>query len=151
MITKNQVEDLPSTIGIYLFKKEKIINYIGKSINIKARISSHLENAKLDNKERLIVNNSNTIETITTESEFKALILEAKLIRELQPKYNSIWKDDKSPLYIKITIKDNFPKVLITRKEYEIESLYFGPFSSVRMVEKILNDVRRIVPFCTQK
>ena len=151
MITKNQVEDLPSTIGIYLFKKEKIINYIGKSINIKARISSHLENAKLDNKERLITHNSNIIETITTESEFKALILEAKLIRELQPKYNSIWKDDKSPLYIKITIKNKFPKVVITRKETDKQSLYFGPFSSVRMVEKIINDIRRITPFCTQK
>ena len=151
MITKNQVKDLPSTIGLYLFKKDKIINYIGKSVNIKARISSHLENAKLDNKERLITHNSNIIETITTESEFKALILEAKLIRELQPKYNSIWKDDKSPLYIKITIKDEFPKVVITRKETDKQNLYFGPFSSVRMVEKIINDIRRITPFCTQK
>ena len=78
-----------------MFKKTEEINYIGKSVNIKARVSSHLENAKLDNKERLIVNNSNTIEIIATESEFKALIIEAKLIREFQPKYNSIWKDDK--------------------------------------------------------
>ena len=151
MVTKNQVKDLPNTIGLYLFKKNKIINYIGKSVNIKARVSSHLENAKLDNKERLIVDNSDTVETITTESEFKALILEAKLIRELQPKYNSIWKDDKSPLYIKITIKEEFPKVLITRKETDNKALYFGPFSSVRMVEKIVNDIRKIVPFCTQK
>src|SRR3990170_4628832 len=117
MITRKQIEHLPSTIGIYLFKKDREINYIGKSINIKARVSSHLENAKLDNKERLIIENSNKIETIITESEFKALILEAKLIRELQPKYNSIWKDDKSPLYIKITIKEEFPKIIITRKE----------------------------------
>ncbi|MDO8741827.1 MAG: GIY-YIG nuclease family protein, partial [Candidatus Roizmanbacteria bacterium] len=132
MITRNQIKDLPSTIGLYLFKKDKIINYIGKSVNIKARVFSHLENAKLDNKERLIVNNSNTIETIATESEFKALISEAKLIKEFQPKYNSICKDDKSPLYIKITIQDKFPKVIITRKEFDKQSLYFGPFSSVR-------------------
>lgn len=151
MITRKQIEHLPSTIGIYLFKKDREINYIGKSINIKTRVSSHLENAKLDNKERLIIHNSNTIETITTESEFKALILEAKLIRELQPKYNSIWKDDKSPLYIRITVKDEFPKVVITRKETDKQSLYFGPFSSVRMVEKIINDIRRITSFCTQK
>ncbi len=151
MITRKQIEQLPSTIGIYLFKKDREINYIGKSVNIKARVSSHLENAKLDNKERLIIHNSNTIETITTESEFKALILEAKLIRKLQPKYNSIWKDDKSPLYIKITIKDEFSKVVITRKETDKQNLYFGPFSSVRMVEKIINDIRRITPFCTQK
>ena len=151
MITKSQANNLPNTIGLYLFKNNKTINYIGKSVNIKARILSHLENAKLDNKERLIIKNSNKIGTIITESEFKALILEAKLIRELQPKYNSIWKDDKSPLYIKITAKVEFPKVLITRKESDTKSLYFGPFSSVRMVEKIINDIRRIIPFCTQK
>ncbi len=151
MIIRNQVKDLPSTIGVYLFKKNKIINYIGKSVNIKARVFSHLENAKLDNKERLIIHNSDTVETITTESEFKALIIEAKLIKEFQPKYNSIWKDDKSPLYIKITTRDKFPKVIITRKEFDKQSLYFGPFSSVRMVEKIINDIRRIIPFCTQK
>ena len=151
MINKSQINNLPNTIGLYLFKKDKIINYIGKSVNIKVRVFSHLENAKLDNKERLIIHNSNTIETITTESEFKALILEAKLIRELQPKYNSIWKDDKSPLYIKITIQEEFPKLIVTRKESDGQSLYFGPFSSVRMVEKIVNDIRRITPFCTQK
>ena len=150
MITKSQIDNLPSTIGIYFFKNDKVVNYIGKSVNIKARVSSHLENAKLDNKEKLIIKNSNIVEAVATESEFKALILEAKLIRELQPKYNSIWKDDKSPLYIKITVKEELPKIMITRKPSD-RSLCFGPFSSVRMVEKIINDIRRIIPFCTQK
>ncbi len=151
MITKKQIKQLPSTIGVYLFKKDKIINYIGKSVNIRARVSSHLENAKLDNKERLIIDNSNTIKIIPTESEFKALILEAKLVRELQPKYNSIWKDDKSPLYIKITIKDKFPKIFLTRRETNMDNLYFGPFSSTRTAETIVSDIRKIIPFCTQK
>ena len=150
MVTRNQIDNLPSTIGLYLFKKDNIINYIGKSVNIKMRVLSHLENTKLDNKEKLIIESSNKIETIVTESEFKALLLEAKLIRELQPKYNSIWKDDKSPLYIKITSKDEYPKVLITRKPSD-KFLYFGPFSSVKMAEKIINDIRKIIPFCTQK
>jgi len=151
MINKNQIDNLPNTIGLYLFKNNETINYIGKSVNIKARVLSHLENAKLDKKESLIIENSNKIETIIADSEFKALILEAKLIRELQPKYNSIWKDDKSPLYIKITHNDEFPKILITRRESNKQNLYFGPFSSVRMVEKIINDIRHIIPFCTQK
>ena len=151
MITRSQIDSLPSMIGLYLFKNNESINYIGKSVNIKARVISHLENAKLDNKERLIIENSNKIEVIIADSEFKALILEAKLIRELQPKYNSIWKDDKSPLYIKISIADEFPKITIVRKESEERSLYFGPFSSVKMVEKIINDIRHIIPFCTQK
>ena len=153
MITKNRVNDLPSTIGIYLFKNGKIINYIGKSVNIRARVFSHLENAKLDSKERLIIENSKSVETITTESEFKALILEAKLIRELQPKYNSILKDDKSPLYIKITVKDEYPKIFLVRKPSfaKASNLYFGPFSSTKITETIINDIRRIIPFCTQK
>lgn len=151
MITRSQIDSLPSMIGLYLFKNNENINYIGKSVNIKARVISHLENAKLDNKERLIIENSNRIEIIITDSEFKALLLEAKLIRELQPKYNSIWKDDKSPLYIKISISDEYPKISIIRKESDKKSIYFGPFSSVKMVEKILNDIRHIIPFCTQK
>ena len=161
MITKKHIKKLPSIIGIYLFKKNKIVNYIGKSVNIKARISSHLENAKLDNKERLIIDSSNKIEVIPTESEFKTLILEAKLIRKFQPKYNSIWKDDKSPLYIKITIKEEYPKIFLIRKpsfakaskgkELNKNSLYFGPFSSTRTAETIISDIRKITPFCTQK
>ena len=142
MITRKEIETLPNTIGIYLFKKDKTINYIGKSVNIKARLLSHLENSKLDNKERSMIINSNKIETIVTESEFKALILETKLIGEFQPKYNSIWKDDKSPLYIKVTIKNEFPKILITRKPASVkatadeESLYFGPFLLIKKEEK---------------
>ncbi|EKE15445.1 MAG: hypothetical protein ACD_12C00015G0001 [uncultured bacterium] len=151
MITRSQIDSLPSMIGLYLFKNNKSINYIGKSVNIKARVISHLENAKLDNKERLIIENSNKIEVIIADSEFKALILEAKLIRELQPKYNFIWKDDKSPLYIMISTTEEYPKITITRKPSEKKSLYFGPFSSVKMVEKIINDIRHIIPFCTQK
>lgn len=153
MITRDNIDNLPNTIGIYFFKNNNVINYIGKSVNIKARVLSHLENTRIDNKEKLIIENSNVIETIITESEFKALIMEAKLIREFQPKYNAIWKDDKSPLYIKITIKDEFPKVFIIRKPDPVDNhnLYFGPFSSMRMVEKILKDIRHIIPFCTQK
>lgn len=151
MITRSQIDSLPSMIGLYLFKNDESINYIGKSVSIKARVISHLENAKLDNKERLIIENSNKVEIMIVDSEFKALLLEAKLIRELQPKYNSIWKDDKSPLYIKISISDEYPKITVIRKESDEKSLYFGPFSSVKMVEKILNDIRHIIPFCTQK
>lgn len=161
MITRKEIGRLPNTIGIYIFKKDEAINYIGKSVNIKARVSSHLENSKLDNKERLIINNSDTIKVITTESEFKALILEAKLIREFQPKYNSIWKDDKSPLYIKLTMKEKYPKVFLTRKPSSAEAtegkktdkqnLYFGPFSSTRTAVTIISDIRKIIPFCTQK
>ena len=132
MITKKQIVPLPSTFGVYLFKKDNEVLYVGKSNNIKARVKSHLENAKLDRKEYLIVSQSTTVETVTTESEFKALILEAELIKKYLPKYNVIWRDNKSYLYIKITIKENFPKIYLSRKEHDPKSLYFGPFGSYR-------------------
>lgn len=153
MIDKNIINFLPSTIGVYFFKKKETILYIGKSINIKARVKSHIENAKLDRKEFLIVNNSDSVESIVVDNEFNALILESELIKKYQPKYNVIWKDGKSYLYIKITIKDEFPKILLSRKPNfkNIDSLYFGPFSSTRTVRSLISDIRKIVPFCTEK
>ncbi|MBI3366351.1 GIY-YIG nuclease family protein [Candidatus Roizmanbacteria bacterium] len=153
-------DHLPTTTGIYLFKKADTFLYVGKSINIRARVRSHFENAKLDIKESLIVNNSDHIETIVTDSEFKALLLEAETIQKYHPKYNVIWKDNKSHLYIKITIRDKYPKVLLVRKpqianvskgnQNDRKSQYFGPYSSVRTTSMLLREIRKIIPFCTQ-
>ncbi|MFH0979570.1 MAG: GIY-YIG nuclease family protein [Candidatus Roizmanbacteria bacterium] len=151
MITREKINNLPSTFGVYIFKKKDQVLYIGKSINIRARVKSHLENAKLDRKESLIVENSDHIESIIVENEFQSLILEPQLIKKYRPKYNVVWKDDKSYLYIKVTIKDNYPKLLLSRRENDHRSLYFGPFSSVKVVESLINDIRHIISFCTQK
>lgn len=151
MITIDQIDKCPGDIGVYLFKNKNRILYIGKSVNIKARVKSHFENAKLDAKERLIISGSNNIESIVIDSEYEALILESELIKKHRPKYNVIWKDGKSYLYIKVTVKDKYPKVLLSRKENDGRSLYFGPFSSSRVVESLINDIRHIVPFCTEK
>jgi len=151
MIDKKLVNLLPSTFGVYLFKKKDKILYIGKSINIKARVLSHFKNALMDKKEFLIVNLSDSVESKVTENEFKALLLESYLIKKYQPKYNAICKDGKSYLYIKITIKNDFPKILLCRKENDQKSIYFGPFSSVKVATELINDIRHIIPFCTQK
>lgn len=148
---REDANKLPTTTGVYIFKRDEHILYIGKSINLKARVLSHIENAKIDIKEAGIITNSNVIEYIVTDSEFKALILEAQLIRKHKPKYNSRWRDDKSPLYIKITIKDTYPKIYTIRKEFDGKSKYFGPFPSVKSIYEILREIRRVFPFCTQK
>src|SRR3990172_1230144 len=114
-LTKKEALSLPPSTGVYFFKKYDEILYVGKALSIKSRILSHLENAKLDLKEALILKNSNKIEYTLTDSEFKALLLESTLIRKYKPKYNSRWKDDKSYLYIKITVKDEYPKVFTVR------------------------------------
>jgi len=151
MLAKKQIDSLPSTYGVYLFKKGNQVLYIGKSINIKTRVRSHWENARLDKKENLIISQATTVESIPSQSEFKALILESQLIKKYLPKYNVIWKDNKNFLYIKITVKEKFPKVLLCRKEDDGNSLYFGPFSSTRIAGTLIRDIRQIIPFCTQK
>lgn len=144
-------KELPSTCGIYIFKKGRVYLYVGKSVNLRARVSSHMENAKLDEKEASIVGQSDHIVYVATDSEFKALILESKLIQSYRPRYNTVWKDDKSYLYVKISVREPYPKIFIVRKENDGKSRYFGPFSSVRTVETILRKVRKIFPYCAQK
>ena len=150
MIHKEQIQALPKTIGLYIFKDGETILYIGKSINIRERVTSHFERIDIDAKERAIIEGSDRVEYIVCQSEFSALILESKLIQEYKPKYNVIWRDDKSYLYIKIPLKDPFPRISIVRKEDDGKSLYFGPFSSTKDVRFLLRCIRTIVPFCTQ-
>ena len=110
-----------------------------------------MPNSKIDPKERREIETADDIECIETVSEFKALLLEAELIKTHHPKYNVRWKDDKSYFYIKITIKDPYTKIMLSRRENDKKSLYFGPFSSTQSVYEVLREVRKIFPFCTQK
>lgn len=151
-VSLHDVHDLPSTTGVYFFvSKTNEILYIGKSNNIRARVKSHIENAKLDAKEYAIVRNCTSVRCIVTDSEFKALVYEANLIKKYKPKYNSRWRDDKSYLYIKISIKDEYPKMYEVRNEDDGKSLYFGPYSSTRNIRILLKEIRKIIPFCAQK
>lgn len=150
-VSKKDINSLPSTTGVYVFYQKNTILYIGKAINLKARLLSHWESAKIDAKEAGIVNNSDTIKCIVVDSEFKALLLESQLIQKHLPKYNSIWKDNKSYLYIKIAIKDTYPRIHLTRRELDGKSRYFGPFPSIRSTQEILREIRKVIPFCTQK
>ncbi len=151
MIYKRDLLTTPSSCGIYIFYEGKTPIYIGKAINLKARLLSHLRCAQIDAKERLIIRSSDTIEIKKTLSEFEALLLEAALIKQFEPKYNRVWKDDKSYLYIKITKADSFPKVFLVRRESDRKSWYFGPFQSTKTARYLLFQIRRIIPFCTQK
>ena len=144
------LKDVPTTNGIYIFKSANIPLYIGKSVNLKARLISHFEQAKIDPKAAGYVEQAENIKLITSDSEFKALLLESEFIRKYKPKYNVRWRDDKSYLYIKATIKDTYPKFFITRRERQKKALYFGPFQSVKVATSILREIRKVFPFCTQ-
>ncbi len=149
MITKENIQALPSLPGVYIFFQRNIPLYIGKSVNIKVRVRSHVAQASLSKKEKLIIESSDRIEALETFSNFDALLLEAKLIREHKPKYNVIWKDDKNYLYIKVTKHDTYPKISVVRKENKKNAIYFGPFQSSKVARMIINEMRYIVPFCT--
>jgi excinuclease ABC subunit C len=150
--TKDDIRELPTTTGIYQYiDAQGTILYIGKSVNLKARVLSHAENAKTDPKEAGFVDAATHISYFITDSEFKALLLESQLIGTWKPKYNVRWRDDKSFLYIKLRMKDLYPKVSLTRREFEKHAEYFGPFPSVRAAELILREIRRVIPFCMQK
>jgi len=151
VIKRDHLATIPHQPGVYLFMHRNTPIYIGKATHLKSRIISHFYQKKVNPKEKLIFQNTDHIRVIPMMSDFEALLLEAKLIKKYEPKYNVVWKDNKSYLYIKITIHEQYPKIFSTRKENDGESLYFGPFGSSRKVEKLIRELRKISPFCTQK
>lgn len=153
-LTRENLRKIPSSTGVYIFEdaKSKPI-YIGKAANLKARIASHFENAKKDLKEAAIFENATRIKMIETPTEFKALLLEAQLIKRHQPRFNKIWKDDKSYLYIWIT-REEYPKILLARAREASanpKGLFFGPFQGTRTAEEVIREIRKVIPFCTRK
>jgi excinuclease ABC subunit C len=150
MIDKNKINSLPSQSGVYLFKKNNYVLYVGKSINIKERIKNHLEQTKNNLKEKKLFNEANNIEYFILDSDLKITLKEAELIKKYRPKYNVRWKDDKNFLYIKITNDPLFPKVLLVRKENDKKSKYYGPFGSKKEALTILREIRKVIPFCTE-
>lgn len=151
MIDKSVLKTIPAVCGCYVFWEKEVPLYVGKAIHLRARIAGHLQNARHDRKEAAIIEKADRISVIEYLNEFDALVAEAALISRYQPFYNLRLKDDKSYLYIKITLGEEFPKISATRHEHDAKSLYFGPFESRRVVRFLLSAIRRIIPFCTQK
>lgn len=144
---RNKIPPLP---GIYkLYSSSNILLYVGKAKNLKKRVFSYFDTQLKEPKIRLMINQIKYIEVIPVTSEFEALLLEAKLIRDCQPKYNSIGKDGKNYIYIKIS-NEKFPKIYFSRK-VDHTGEYFGPFPSFQIVKEILSYIRSIFPYCTQK
>lgn len=139
--------------GVYLFKdkKDRVI-YVGKAIDLYHRVASYVNLAHPGSvRQEALVKEIVSVETIVVESELEALILEANLIKKYLPKFNIRLTDDKDYLYIKLT-KENFPKVITTRK-YDLKGSlkYFGPFPSSKTVRETLRALRKVFPWCSGK
>lgn len=148
------VKQLPEHSGVYIYRNsQNVIIYIGKAVNLKKRIRQYFQREDaVGEKTPLLVAEIATIETRETTTEFEALLLEAKLIKEYTPKYNVIAKDDKSPLYILIDFSQQLPVVALGRKsKIQNLNLYFGPFQSSKVARNLMRSLRRVVPYCTQK
>lgn len=146
---KDQVESLAKRPGVYSFQnKNGEIIYVGKSINVYQRVLSHIR--AVGTKSQDITRQATKISAIPVFSELEALLLEAELIKKHLPKYNSAAKDDKHPLYIKIT-PGEFPKVTVSRRGDQKGAKYFGPFPASSNVKQVLKQIRRVFPYCSQK
>lgn len=153
---KEKITALPTTPGVYLYTDAaKTVIYVGKAVNLRRRVKQYFEkDSSVSLKTRQLVSHIRDICFMKTITEFDALLLEANLIQKYQPKYNSIAKDDKSPIYIRMPIKEEMPRISLVRKPKKTVAekvFYAGPFQSTRIAGGILRSIRRFIPFCTQK
>ncbi|WP_326717378.1 excinuclease ABC subunit UvrC [Vagococcus jeotgali] len=142
---KHKLALLPDQPGCYLMRdKQGTIIYVGKAKILKNRVRSYFTGSH-DGKTQRLVSEIEDFETIITESDIEALLLEINLIQENKPKYNIMLKDDKSYPFIKIT-NEKAPRLLITRKVLKDNAIYFGPYPDVRAANETKRLLDRIYP-----
>ena len=143
---KNSLKVLPTSPGIYKFlDKDNAIIYIGKAKNLKRRVSSYFSKNSNNFKTKTLVRSIQGIEHVVVDSEKDALLLENNLIKSHQPKYNVLLKDDKTYPWIVVT-NEPFPRIFSTRKKIKDGSTYYGPYTSVRNMNVLLNLISEIYP-----
>ncbi len=137
---------LPDGPGVYLWKgRDGATLYVGKAKRLRSRVRSYFSGDQLESvKTRHLVNQIADLETIVVPSEAHALILEANLIKEYQPRFNIALRDDKSYPYIKVTVQEPFPRVYVTRRLEDDGAKYFGPYTDVGSMRRALNVVKKI-------
>ena len=139
MEIREKLHKLPSTSGVYLMSNiDGNIIYVGKAKNLKRRVSQYFNKNHKESKTLELVSNIYDFNYILTPSELDALGLESNLIKKYQPYYNILLKDDKSMPYIRINLKEDYPKVEIVRKVKKDGAKYFGPyFAKIKAYELI--------------
>lgn len=141
------IKTLPDQPGVYqYFDSEGKILYVGKAKNLRKRVSSYFtRDVHENNKTTVLVRKVADIKYIVVETEAEALLLENSLIKQLQPRYNVMLKDDKTYPWIRIT-NERFPKVFPTRNIVKDGSQYFGPYASVKVMHTLLELIRQLYP-----
>ncbi|WP_003540421.1 excinuclease ABC subunit UvrC [Desulfotomaculum nigrificans] len=152
MALTDKIKNIPARPGVYLYKDEEDrIIYVGKAVSLKNRVRSYFQSGDQSPKVKAMLKRAVDIEYIVTDSEVEALILENNLIKEHRPKYNVLLKDDKTYPYIKITLQEEFPRLVITRRVIKDGARYFGPFTNVGAVNETIRLLKKIFPLRTCK
>jgi excinuclease ABC subunit C len=144
LVLQRKLDHLPAEPGVYIYRnvRGKIL-YVGKARSLRQRVRSYFQESRPhDLKTRHLVAEIADLETIITDTEVEALILESTLVRKHQPKYNIHLKDDKSFPYLKLTVQEPYPRIFITRRVHRDGALYFGPFlpaGHARRTVKLVN------------
>ncbi len=138
----------PTSAGVYLMKDaDGEVLYVGKAKNLRARLRSYLQ-AERDTRPQIkfLMERAATIETIVTDTEKEALILENTLIKKHRPRYNIHLRDDKTFVSLRIDLREEFPMLEVVRQVRQDGARYFGPFSSSSALRQTLKEIYRIFP-----
>ena len=145
----------PESPGVYLMKDARgNVLYVGKASVLRNRLRTYFgASSNLPNKIRRMLEQLDDFETIVTDSESEALILENTLIKRYRPRYNARLKDDKTYPFLKIDLKEEFPRVYITRRVLKDGARYFGPFATAGTVRKTMDLIKKLFPYrsCTKQ
>jgi len=167
-------ETIPKGPGIYLFKRKpaprhaesssasqgKILKqvrnsglgqvlYVGKATNLRKRLRSYFTVRLKNPKIHALLAQAEKVEWIETDSEVEALLLESNLIKEHRPPFNVVLRDDKNYLYLKITLGEDYPRLLFARRIDDSKSKFFGPYTSSKDLRRTLSLLRKIFPLCS--
>ncbi|MBN1824007.1 MAG: excinuclease ABC subunit UvrC [Endomicrobiales bacterium] len=146
MITSldERLKEIPPRPGVYVMRDSAArIIYIGKAKNLKKRVASYFRK-DVEGKVAALVGALRHVDFVAASSEREALVLERQLINLHKPYYNSMWRDDKSYPYLRLTVREDFPRLFLTRKIVRDGSLYFGPYPNVMPVKGLLRWLRKV-------
>lgn len=143
---KEELKKLPAKPGVYLMHdKSDAIIYVGKAISLKNRVRQYFQaGRRVSPKIERMISQIDHFEYIITDSEVEALVLENNLIKEHEPKYNTMLKDDKTYPYIKATVYEDFPRLIYSRQPKKDKCKYFGPFTNVTAARDTLEFAHKI-------
>ncbi len=143
---QEELKKLPGKPGVYIMHDERdAIIYIGKAVSLKNRVRQYFQSSRNKGaKIEKMVTHIRRFEYIITDSELEALVLECNLIKEHRPKYNTMLKDDKTYPYIKVTLGEDFPRVLFSRQMKKDKSRYYGPYTSAGAVKDTIELLQKL-------